>query len=106
MRFQFGLSVVAMVVALASGAGVRSELTQKMALETAAEGMVTAGGCIGFTELYNPECNQCNSDGCGWFKCSAFTTWNPCKEGWKHCGSDTCVGGLCSPRRICGRPPA
>ena len=21
-------------------------------------------------------CSRCNGDGCGWFRCSAFTTWN------------------------------
>ena len=69
------------------------------------DGRALAGFCEGFVDLYNPECELCNHSGCGWFQCSAFTKWQACKEGWRVCGYESCVGGLCSSKPTCGRQP-
>lgn len=59
--------------------------------------------CSNYTDLYIPECHLCNNGGCGWFKCSAFTYYDKCREGFEICKSETCVSGFCSAQPTCGR---
>ena len=47
------------------------------------------------------ECHNCNGNGCGAFKCSGFTHWDDCPSGYKLCGSEKCVGGLCDDKPWC-----
>ena len=39
---------------------------------------------------FTPKCSQCNGNGCGYGKCSAFTTWH-CPSGYSKQGSDSCA---------------
>ncbi|WP_419536878.1 hypothetical protein [Endozoicomonas sp.] len=55
--------------------------------------------CTG--DSFSPDCHRCNGDGCSAFRCSAFTTWDQCPKGSHVCGYETCVGNLCTQKRLC-----
>lgn len=50
---------------------------------------------------FTTACHNCSWDGCKFFTCSSFTIYDKCPEGSHECGSETCVGGLCSHRPWC-----
>ncbi|WP_422442469.1 MULTISPECIES: hypothetical protein [unclassified Endozoicomonas] len=52
------------------------------------------------SDAVTTHCHNCNGNGCGAFKCSAFTYWDPCPDD-TFCGSERCVGGLCEDKPWC-----
>ncbi|AMO56923.1 hypothetical protein GZ77_01750 [Endozoicomonas montiporae] len=66
------------------------------------ETMPKPGGAPGSCpdDAVTTKCRDCNGDGCGAFKCSAFTHWDTCPDD-TLCGYEKCVGGFCPDKPWC-----